>query len=52
MTMELFISNLFENPAFYVSTVVAFAGSICVHEFSHAFVAHRLGDDTAKEGGT
>ena len=49
--MELFISNLFENPAFYVSTVVAFAGSICVHEFSHAFVAHRLGDDTAKEGG-
>lgn len=49
--MELFVSNLFENPAYYFSVVVAFAGSICVHEFCHAFVAHRLGDDTAKEGG-
>ena len=49
--MELFVSNLFENPAYYFSVVVAFAASICVHEFCHAFVAHRLGDDTAKEGG-
>ena len=51
MSMELFVSNLFENPAYYFSVVVAFAASICVHEFCHAFVAHRLGDDTAKEGG-
>lgn len=49
--MELFVANLFENPAYYFSVVVAFAASICVHEFCHAFVAHRLGDDTAKEGG-
>ena len=49
--MELFITKLFEQPAFYISTVASFAGSICVHEYCHAFVAHHLGDDTAKEGG-
>lgn len=49
--MEAFITYLFEKPSFYLSTVIAFMGSICVHEFCHAFVAHRLGDHTAKEGG-
>ncbi|MBQ4480342.1 MAG: SEL1-like repeat protein [Victivallales bacterium] len=49
--MELFITKLFSEPAYYVSTVVSCLGSICVHEFSHAFIAHKLGDDTAKEGG-
>ena len=49
--MEAFITYLFEEPSFYLSTVIAFMGSICVHEFCHAFVAHRLGDHTAKEGG-
>ena len=49
--MELFITTLFKQPALYVSTVAAFAGSICVHEYCHAFIAHKLGDDTAKEGG-
>lgn len=49
--MELFITKLFEQPAFYLSTVASFAGSICVHEYCHAFVAHHLGDHTAKEGG-
>ena len=49
--METFITYLFEEPSFYLSTVIAFMGSICVHEFCHAFVAHRLGDHTAKEGG-
>ena len=49
--MELFITKLFEQPAYYISGVATFAGSICVHEYCHAFVAHHLGDDTAKEGG-
>lgn len=49
--MELFITKLFEQPALYFSTVVAFAGSICVHEYSHALVADHLGDRTAKEKG-
>ena len=49
--MELFVTKLFEDPAFYISTVASFAGSICFHEYCHAFAAHHLGDDTAKEGG-
>lgn len=49
--MELFINKLFEQPAFYFSTIASFAGSICIHEYCHAFVAHHLGDSTAKEGG-
>ncbi len=49
--MQLFITELFKQPAFYISTVVSYAGSICVHEFCHAFVAHRLGDNTAQKGG-
>ena len=49
--MELFITNLFFQPAYYISTVVSFVVSICIHEYCHAFVAHRLGDNTAKEGG-
>lgn len=47
----MFITQLFESPAIYVSTVVAFAASICIHEYNHAFVAHRLGDNTAKDSG-
>ena len=49
--MELFIAELFKNPAHYVSVVAAFAGSICVHEYCHAKVATCLGDPTAQEGG-
>lgn len=49
--MELFINKLFEQPAFYFATIASFAGSICIHEYCHAFVAHHLGDSTAKEGG-
>ena len=49
--MDLFIAKLFDSPAYYVSVVASFAASICIHEYCHAFVAHRLGDDTAKKGG-
>lgn len=49
--MELFVTKLFTQPALYFSTVVSFAGSICVHEYCHALVADRLGDHTAKEAG-
>ncbi len=49
--MSLFITELFKNPFVYFSTVVAFMGSICFHEFCHATVAHYLGDDTARSRG-
>lgn len=49
--MDLFIAELFNNPVHYASVVAAFAGSICVHEYSHAKVATGLGDPTAKEAG-
>lgn len=49
--MNFFIKELFNNPAYYFSVVVAFMGSICFHEFCHATVAHHLGDDTARNGG-
>ncbi|MBP5545238.1 MAG: SEL1-like repeat protein [Kiritimatiellae bacterium] len=49
--MNLFITELFKNPFVYFSTVIAFMGSICFHEFCHATVAHHLGDDTARNQG-
>lgn len=49
--MNLFVKNLFTDPITYFSTVVAFVGSICFHEFCHATVAHHLGDDTARNSG-
>ena len=45
--MHLFVIQLFKDPIFYFTTILAFMGSICIHEFSHATVAHWFGDDTA-----
>lgn len=39
------------NFATFFITIVAFLVSITFHEFSHAFVALLLGDDTAKKAG-
>ena len=49
--MELFIRFLFENPSFYFSWVGSIIVSICLHEFSHAFMAHEFGDNTASSQG-
>lgn len=49
--MHLFVIQLFKDPILYFTTILAFMGSICIHEFSHATVAHWFGDDTAAKGG-
>src|SRR5712692_7658211 len=37
-----------QNPLRFVAFVVAIVLGITFHEFMHAYVAHRLGDDTAR----
>lgn len=44
----MFIQNLFNNPAYYLSWVGFAAFSICVHEYAHAYTAVRFGDDTPR----
>ncbi|HZP96105.1 MAG TPA: site-2 protease family protein [Candidatus Limnocylindria bacterium] len=46
-----FTGSLFapvRDPVFFVAFVIAIVLGITVHEFMHAYVAHRLGDDTAR----
>lgn len=45
--MNLFINTLFEDPFTYIAWVGVVMFSICFHEFSHAHMAYKLGDDTA-----
>ncbi len=47
----MFINYLFEDPFFYLAWILIVAFSICVHEYAHASVAWRLGDDTAAREG-
>ncbi|MFZ2664359.1 MAG: site-2 protease family protein [Patescibacteria group bacterium] len=42
------ISLLFQSPLTFFLLAGALIISICIHEFSHAFAADRLGDPTAK----
>lgn len=42
---------LFENPLLFVAIAVALVFSVTLHEFSHAYVAYKLGDPTAKNLG-
>lgn len=42
------ISQLFTNPFSFFTIVVALIISITIHEFSHAYVAFKLGDPTPK----
>ena len=42
------ISQLITNPLVGISFIAGLIIGITVHEFSHAFVAYRLGDPTAK----
>lgn len=39
---------MFQNPIIFILVVLALIISISIHEFSHAFVAYKLGDPTAK----
>ena len=39
------------SPALLISRIVTLIIALTVHEFSHAFVADRLGDDTARNAG-
>ena len=49
--MNLFITRLFDQPALFFAWIMLVAFSICVHEFMHAYTAHRCGDDTAADRG-
>lgn len=46
-----FLSRLAESPWDYVSWVLIIMFSICVHEYAHARMALRCGDDTAARAG-
>ena len=49
--MSFFIQQLFTSPWYYCSWVILVAFSICVHEYAHAWMALRCGDDTAARAG-
>lgn len=42
------LQNLTRNPDAFIGFVVALILGITVHEFMHAYAAHRLGDDTGR----
>lgn len=44
----MLISILFENPVLFVLIALALILSLTIHEFSHAVVADKLGDPTAR----
>ena len=51
LAYAFFTGSLFapvQDPVFFVAFVIAIVLGITVHEFMHAYVAHRLGDDTAR----
>lgn len=52
--MKLFcmpLSLLSDNPLYFIAWIAAILLTLSLHEFSHAFVAHKLGDDTAEDVG-
>lgn len=49
--MHGLLSTLVQNPALFVVMAVALVLSVTIHEFSHAYVANKLGDSTAKDLG-
>ncbi|HEV8229633.1 MAG TPA: site-2 protease family protein [Candidatus Limnocylindria bacterium] len=42
------VQNASRDPVGFVAFVIAIVLGITVHEFMHAYTAHRLGDDTAR----
>jgi Zn-dependent protease len=47
----MIIQYLFSDPFFFFAWAVAFLIGLTIHEFSHALVAYKLGDSTAKYAG-
>ncbi len=47
MLLQILLSKAF-RPEFAIVLIVSLIFSIAIHEFSHAFVANKLGDPTAK----
>lgn len=43
----MLINTLFSNPVAFLFIMGALIICISIHEFAHAYVAHKLGDDTA-----
>lgn len=46
--LPFLLAALIQNPLLGVSMLLGLIAGITIHEFSHAFVAYRLGDPTAK----
>jgi Zn-dependent protease len=42
------VQNAAQDPIGFVAWIIALVLGITVHEFMHAYAAHRLGDDTAR----
>jgi Zn-dependent protease len=49
--VSFFIQYLVQDPFYFFSWVGIVAFSVCFHEYAHASVAYRLGDDTAASAG-
>lgn len=49
--MHGLLSILSQNPLLFIVMAVSLLLSITIHEFSHAYVANKLGDSTAKDLG-
>lgn len=49
--MNIFLTNLWENPQFFCSWILFVVFSVCMHEFMHAYIALKEGDDTAARFG-
>ncbi len=49
--MNFFVSSLARDPFYFLSWVGIVMFSVCFHEFSHARMALKLGDDTAARRG-
>ena len=41
------ISILFSDPVIFILIVVSLVFALCIHEFSHGYIAYLNGDDTA-----
>ena len=49
--MNLFITNIYRDPLLFFTVIIAVGFSVCVHEFSHAWMAKKCGDSTAADAG-
>ena len=51
MHMNIFVVNLFRDPAMFFTVIVSVGISVCIHEFCHAYAALKCGDSTAADAG-